>query len=178
MTQQTQGIQQNAKGELVQMAAPTNSSLSSLNGPLQYRTAELMRILSDQETGATYKHGLRTTLNLLKVTVALLFHLVLKGFALVVWIWGIGFQLGYYFRKWIEVTGPSADEIVCAFLWGTARPFVLLHQWATSFLNLEDQDPLSDLKQHINEAPAKTLTSAHPAVADKAEAIECEVHQG
>ncbi|PSR16857.1 hypothetical protein C8255_15635 [filamentous cyanobacterium CCP3] len=159
MTQLPQGVQTNdvppAKpgnpSQLMRLSAPSGDAMALAAGPLQHQTTELVRIFSDQATGETFKRSLGTALYVFKLMGALLLRLAVVGVAVVVWVWGLGFQLGYYFRKWIDNTSPTAEEIVCNVLWAIARPFVLLYQWANSFLGWED--PLKQLKQQLNSAP-------------------------
>ena len=167
MTQQPQGVQPDRQSQLAQLSPRQGDAAALTPAPIQQQSAELIRILSDQETGATYKSSLDTTVNLVKLTTALLLRSVITAFAAAVWVWGFGFQLGRHFRQWIEETGPSSEQIVCNLLWAVTRPFVALHQWATSFLGWEN--PLPSLDQGaIADRPTD------PATPLEAEAIDVQ----
>lgn len=139
MTEQLQGMPPASQSQLAPSPVKDNIASKSL-------FAELTQLFSNPATGEPYKHSVETTVTLLKVTAVLLLRLGVTLFAMAIWLWGLGFQLGYYFRKWIEETEDlSVDKVVCKVLWVVTRPFVRLHQWATSFLGWND--PLQELKQ-------------------------------
>lgn len=127
---------------------PHNANALS-GAPLQSQTADLITILTDPETGITYKKAAQITWILLKKTTLLLVYLSATVFALFVWLCGIGFHGGHYLREWLEVKPPSLGEVVYAMLQMFAFPFVRLYQWAVETvkktLGLEVQfDSLKD----------------------------------
>lgn len=141
---------------------------ASVGTPLQRQTAELMKVLATGDTGTTYKNALVTSLHVLKIFAIWLFQVALTVFAVLVWLWGIGYQGGYLFRKWIEVNSPSTSELVCTVLKTVAAPFVRLYEWAADFVAvsfgwdvqfkcLETEPPKEDSETaaDIPEPPAK-----------------------
>lgn len=83
-----------------------------------------MTVLKQDKVGADYKNALHTSLQVLKVFAIWLFLVVLTAFAVLVWIWGIGYQGSYLFREWIEKHTPSTNELVCTMLRTVTAPFV------------------------------------------------------
>lgn len=149
-----------------------NPNAQTFSGvPLQSQTVDLITTLTDPETKITYKKAAQTTWVLLKKVALLLAYLSVTAFALFVWICGIAFQGGHYFREWIEIDSPSFGEVVAAVLRVFAFPFVRLYQWAIETvrktLGLEVE--FNSLKDEMNtptsdELPAKPdLTGSEAA---------------
>lgn len=160
--------------ELSALAPPyemphNNNALSG--APLQSQTADLITILTNPETGITYKKAAQTTWILLKKTTVLLVYLSATVFALFVWLCGIGFQGGHYFREWLEVKPPSLGEVVYAMLRMFAFPFVKLYQWAMETvkktLGLEVQ--FDSLKDEVDTTECvELLVNLDPAESEAA----------
>ena len=152
---------------------PKANALSGV--PLQSQTADLITILTNPETGITYKKAAQTTWILLKKTTLLLVHLSVTVFALFVWLCGIGFQGGHYFREWLEVKPPSLGEVVYAMLQMFAFPFVRLYQWAMETvkktLGLEVQ--FDSLKDEVDTTECdELLVTLDPADGKAAQTTE------
>jgi hypothetical protein len=174
----SQAVQKAETGGLMSLSAVNHASEASSGIPVQSQTADLIKTLANPETGDTYKNAATITWNLLKKTTLLLFYLSVLVFGLFVWLCGIGFQGGHYFREWIEVKRPSLSEVVCAVLRAIAFPFVSLYHWAATmvrqtlgwevqFNSIQPDDETPSDSQQFSAAPA---TGAEPQNADAATA--------
>jgi hypothetical protein len=134
MIEQPVDAQKDGQAKLAIVSDSKRNLEASLGTPLQQQSAELIKTLSNPETSVTFKNAASTAWRLLKTLTAMLFYGSVTVFALVIWICGIGFQSGHYFRKWIEVESPSTNEIVCTVLRAIAFPLVNLYQWANAFV--------------------------------------------
>jgi hypothetical protein len=135
----------------------------------------LITILTNPETGTTYKKAAQITWILLKKITLLLAYLSVTAFALFVWLCGIGFQGGQHFREWLEVKSPSLGEVVCAVLQIFAFPFVRLYQWAMETvkktLGLEVQ--FNSLKDEVDATECdELLVKLDPADGEAAQTTE------
>ncbi|NET37781.1 MAG: hypothetical protein F6K19_38205 [Cyanothece sp. SIO1E1] len=134
MINQPLDAQNDERNQLMMLSVTKRDAETLPETPLRQQTAELIKILATRETGIIYKDAAVTTLNVLKALAVLLFQLLVTAFAFLIWLWGIGFQCGHYFREWIEVKSPSVSEVVCVVLQAIALPFVSLYNWAAAFV--------------------------------------------
>lgn len=102
--------------------------------PVQEQATQLWETLSQQDTAVVYQQAVAKTWKLLKQAIALIVFLFVSLVALIFWIWGIGFQSGFHFRKWLEVKQPNVNEVVGLFLKILFWPLILAFQWANSFV--------------------------------------------
>lgn len=99
------------------------------NNPIRYYATELWHTLSERDTAVTYKQFLLKTLKLLIQAIALIFFLLLLLVAIIIWLWGIGFQSGQYFGEWLE-SKTSIQEALYDLLKLILWPFKLAFEWA------------------------------------------------
>ena len=91
---------------VVKLDSKGDLQVVSLNlNPIQWYAAELWETLSERDTAVTYKQAIVKTLKLLAYLLALLFFVFLFLAALIISIWGIGFNLGVQFQEWLESAG-------------------------------------------------------------------------
>ncbi|MEB3359029.1 MAG: hypothetical protein VKK04_20050 [Synechococcales bacterium] len=101
---------------------------------LQNQTAKLLEVLKTLDSGITYENAASAMVHLLITLVVWVAYASVAIFALVIWIWGNGFQQGREFRQWMEAERPSPSEAVCALLEKVALPFRKLYVWADAFV--------------------------------------------
>ncbi len=117
----------------------SQESVSSL--PVLYKgddpiqgAMQLCRILSEKDTVVVYQQAAGKTWDLLKQATAVIYFLFRLLIALIIWVWGIAFQSGRYFRNWLEVKQPNLDEITSALfkylVWSAKRAY----EWSASFI--------------------------------------------
>lgn len=102
---------------------------------VQRMANDLWATLSEKDTGTVYQQAATKTWKLLKQTITLLFFLWVLLVALIIWIWGIGFQSGLQFRTWLAVKKTTQNEIIPAilqflFVW----PLKGAVEWANEFV--------------------------------------------
>ncbi|MDZ7963101.1 MAG: hypothetical protein RMY34_35475 [Aulosira sp. DedQUE10] len=124
----------------------SQKSLSSLpvlytrddSQPIQYNPfqeiTQLFKTLSDEDTSSVYQNAAVKTWKIFKQAITLITFLFLLLCALIVWVWGIGFKSGLYFRTWIETTKPTVDELIVVVLKILLWPFERTFDWANSFI--------------------------------------------
>jgi hypothetical protein len=131
--------EQNKDGQscLVQLDYKGNIQWISLNpNPIQLYATELWETLSEKETAITYKQALVKTWNLLKYLLALLLSIFLLTVALIVSIWGIGFNLGEQFQQWLDNGGQgrTPEEFVTKLLKIIVFPIQKIVEWANKYV--------------------------------------------
>lgn len=102
--------------------------------PIQFFASELWQTLSERDTAVTYKQFFAKTFKLLAQVFALLFFLILLVVAVVVWIWGIGFQFGRLLREWLATEQPTFDQVLSAIARFLLWPVEKAIAWATKFV--------------------------------------------
>jgi hypothetical protein len=124
----------------------------------QYQVDQLWAVLREENTADAYQQAGAKTWKLFKHLVALLLYVWLLLLAIVIWIWGIGFQSGYYFRKWISDEEPTSVEIVTACLKVLLLPFAWAYAWASEFVHsqLGWKNPL---EEETADTPSVTETT-------------------
>jgi hypothetical protein len=122
---QLQTVNLSQCGEL-QWTLPTN--------PIQFFAAELWQTLSERDTAVTYKQFFAKTFKLLAQVLALLFFLFLLVVAVIVWLWGVGFQSGRLFREWLVTKQPTEIQILSAMARLILWPIEKAIAWATDFV--------------------------------------------
>ncbi|MBV6625823.1 MAG: hypothetical protein KI793_23325 [Rivularia sp. (in: Bacteria)] len=79
---------------------------------IQYQANVVWDNLSSPNTIKIYQQALVKTWNLLKETAILLFMLLLLVVVFVLWVWHIGFTIGWKFRHWMESPNKEPDKFV------------------------------------------------------------------
>lgn len=110
----------------IQWTLPTN--------PIQFFATELWQTLSERDTAVTYKQFFTKTFKLLAQAIALLFFLILLVVAVIVWVWGVGFQSGRLFREWLITKEPTEVQILSAIARVLLWPIEKATAWATKFV--------------------------------------------
>ncbi len=111
----TNTVEQNKNTEscLVQLDSKGEIQWISLNPyPIKWNAAQIYELLREKDTILTYKQAIIKTWKLLKYLLALIFYLFLLGIALIITIWGIGYNLGVEFRKWLESAGEYQLNLI------------------------------------------------------------------
>ncbi len=119
--------------ELPVLYTRDNSKLIQ-GGPVQREAIQLGETFSNKETAVVYQQAAEKTWKLFKQAIALFFHLFLLLIALIIWVWGISFECGFNFRKWIEVEQPTIDEIIFRLFKFLVWPLKRIYEWANAFL--------------------------------------------
>lgn len=112
--------------EELQWTLPTN--------PIQFFATELWQTLSERDTAVTYKQFFTKTFKLLAQAIALLFFLILLVVAVIIWLWGVGFQSGRLFREWLVTKQPTEVQILSAIARLILWPIEKAIAWATDFV--------------------------------------------
>lgn len=104
--------------------------------PIQIYAAELWNALSERDTAITYKQALTKTWKLLKYLLALLFFMFLLGIAVIISIWGIGFNLGASLQKWLDNGGQgrTPEEFFSILLNALISPIKKIVEWANKYV--------------------------------------------
>lgn len=116
--------------------------------------SQLFSLLSADDTSTTYQKAAEKTWLLFKKAIVLFLFVLCFIVALPIWVAGIGFQVGFNFRKWLEVERPSLEQIVYRALEYIAYPFKQAYVWASWFV-----------KQYLNweisfDSPAKPVPAS------------------
>ncbi len=102
---------------------------------LEEEGLQLFNLLSAEETADAYQKAGAATWTLIKKVGLIIFFSLLLVAALVIWILGIGFQLGFYARQKLEGNPPeSVVDIVIDFYAFIGRLFVKGYEWAAAFI--------------------------------------------
>lgn len=140
MAMSTTSTDQNQTNQscLVQLDSKGNIQwISSLDpNPIQLYATELWESLSAKDTAITYKQAIGKTWKLLKYLLALLFFMVLLGLAFIVSFWGVGFNLGGQFQKWLYNGGQGRqpEELVKELLKILLWPIQKIMEWANKYI--------------------------------------------
>ncbi|NJR60600.1 MAG: hypothetical protein HC769_18250 [Cyanobacteria bacterium CRU_2_1] len=124
---------QNSHSSLIPMLYNKDDAYIQIS-PVQEQATQLWAILSENDTAMVYQQAAAKTWKLLKQTIVLLVFLFVLLIALVVWIWGIGFQSGLQFRTWLETEHPTLDELMTVLLKVLLYPFERAFAWANWFI--------------------------------------------
>jgi hypothetical protein len=124
---------------------------------IQYNPLEelnqLFSLLSENDTSTTYQKAAEKTWLLFKKAIVLLLFMFCFIIAMPIWVSGIGFQMGFKFREWLEKEQPSMEQIVNRVLEFLTYPFKQAYAWASWFV-----------KQYLNwEVSFDSLTQSTPA---------------
>lgn len=96
--------------------------------------SQLLSMLHEEDTANTYQKAAEKTWTLFKrLTMLILFTFSLI-IALLIWLYGIGFQAGFYFRKWLEVERPPIEKVTSLILDYLSWPFRKAYDWAKWFV--------------------------------------------
>lgn len=96
--------------------------------------SELFSLLSASDTSTAYQKAAEKTWLLLKKTIVLLLFVFCLIVAMPIWVSGIGFQMGFKFREWLEKEQPSLEQIISRILDFVAYPFKQAYAWANWFV--------------------------------------------
>ncbi|OUL37352.1 hypothetical protein BV372_02865 [Nostoc sp. T09] len=106
--------------------------------PIKYNpiqeAIQLWETISQKDTVVIYQQAAAKTWNLFKQAIALISFLFFLLIALIIWVWGIAFQSGSYFRAWLEVEQPTIEQTTSAFLKFLLWPFERAYEWSNSFI--------------------------------------------
>jgi hypothetical protein len=95
---------------------------------------QLLSILKESETSDAYQKVAEKTWMFLKRLIVLILFTISLVFALLVWVYGTGFQAGYHFRKWLEEEQPPIEKITSQILDYLSWPFKKAYEWAEKFV--------------------------------------------
>lgn len=136
------------------------------NNPVREQAGQLWAILSQDDTATTYQQAAVKTWKLFKQAIILIFFLFVLLIALVFLLWGIGFQSGRQFRRWLEIKQPTLDDLLYIMLEIIVLPFKRAFEWANSFIKkylgweIQFDDLCPELvtanPQESNPAPSST----------------------
>ena len=102
---------------------------------LEEEGLQLFNLLSAEETADAYQKAGAATWTLIKKIGLIIFFSLLLVAALIIWILGIGFQLGFYTRQKLEGKPPeSVVDIVIGFYTFMGGMFVKVYEWAAAFI--------------------------------------------
>ena len=141
--------------------------------PIQYNpiqgAIQLCTTISEKDTVVVYQKAAGKTWDLFKQVIAIIFFLFRLLIALIIWVWGIAFQSGLYFRNWLEVKQPTLDEILSALRKVLGWPLNRAYKWAASlikkYLGWEIKfDPLTAKSPATK--PEDTTTSSSTSAAE------------
>lgn len=96
--------------------------------------SQLLSLLSEDDTSTTYQKAAEKTWLLFKKAIVLLLFVFCFIIALPIWVSGVGFQMGFRFRKWLEEERPSIEQVVNRVLEFLAFPFKQAYAWASWFV--------------------------------------------
>ncbi|OUL35148.1 hypothetical protein [Nostoc sp. 106C] len=106
--------------------------------PIQYnpiqQAIQLWETLSQKDTVVVYQQAAGKTWDLFKQAIALISFSFFLLIALIIWVWGIAFQSGSYFRAWLEVEQPTLEQTISALLKFLLWPFERVYEWSSSFI--------------------------------------------
>ncbi len=102
--------------------------------PVEGAIETLCNTISEEDTITVYQKAAGKTWNLIVQVIAIIIFLFRLSIALIIWVWGIAFKSGQYFRKWLESNQPTFNEIVYAVFEALGRPLNRLYQWAASLI--------------------------------------------
>ena len=103
---------------------------------IQAEGLQVYEILTEPSTAAAYQTAAKTTLVVLKKVLIILFFSIMLLFALVVWTWGIGFQLGTHLRQELEENPPASfTDMVKGFYGALGKGFTKIYAWAADFVH-------------------------------------------
>lgn len=128
---------QGAQSCLVQLDSKGDIQWISLNpNPIQLYAIELWDSLSEKDTVVTYKQAIIKTWKLLKYLLALLFFVFLLVVALILSIWGIGFNTGISLQKWLDNGGQGRqpEEFIMELLKILLLPVQKVMEWANQYV--------------------------------------------
>lgn len=128
---------QNTQSSIVKLDSQGNIQWISLNpNPIQLYSSQLCDSLTERDTVVTYKQALIKTWQLLKSLLYLVFSVFLLALALLVSIWGIGYNLGGQFQKWLDNGGKgrTPEEFVTKLLKILYSPIQKVVEWANKYV--------------------------------------------
>ncbi|MEA5593280.1 hypothetical protein [Rivularia sp. UHCC 0363] len=96
---------------------------------IQYQANVLWDNVTSIDTIQTYKQALTKTWNLLKETAMLLLMLFLLVVVFVVWVWHIGFSVGWKFRRWMESPNQGPEKLVLITIKSLSNSFAKAFIW-------------------------------------------------
>ena len=139
MIMNTSTTKQNQKTQssLVQLDSKGEIQWISLHpNPIQWSATELWESLTEKDTAVTYKQAIIKTFKLLKYLLVLILLVFLLGVALIISFWGIGFNLGGQFQKWLDNGGEGRqpEELVKELLKILLLPIQKIMEWANKYV--------------------------------------------
>lgn len=96
--------------------------------------SQLLSMLKEDETSGTYQKAAEKTWVLFKRVVMLVLFTFSLIVALLIWLYGMGFQAGFYFRRWLEVERPPIEKVTSLILNYLSLPFRKAYDWANWFV--------------------------------------------
>lgn len=125
--------------------------------PIPEYANELWQTLTAKDTAITYKQAGAKTWRLLQLTLGLIFFIFLLACAVVLWFWGIGYNLGRSFRIWLAETNPHPDELFFIAIRLIVYPIEVLIKWATelvkNYLGWEVKPDVSEFASNVSNKP-------------------------
>jgi hypothetical protein len=128
---------QSSQSCLVQLDSKGNIQWVSLNpNPIQVYATDLWESLSEKDTAVTYKQAILKTWRLLKILLILFASVFLLVVAAIISIWGIGFNLGAQFQKWLDNNGQGRqpEEFLKELLNILLLPIQKIVEWANKYV--------------------------------------------
>ncbi|PAX53014.1 hypothetical protein [Brunnivagina elsteri] len=110
-----------------------DNSQSADYNPIQ-GAIQLWATLSDKNTAVVYQQASSKTWQIFKQAIAVVLFLFALLIALIIWVLGIAFQSGQYFRNWLEIKQPNLDEIVSTLFKYLLLPLERAYQLSASFI--------------------------------------------
>jgi hypothetical protein len=104
------------------------------NNPVREQVMQLLAILSEEDTSVTCQQTASKTWRLFQQVAVLIFFLCTLFVALIFWLWGVGYQSGVYFRRWVDVKQPTTNDLLLGMLEIIMWPFKQALNWANSFV--------------------------------------------
>ncbi len=101
---------------------------------IQYQANVVWNNLSNPNTAKIYQQALVKTWKLLKETAILLLMLLLLVVVFVLWVWHIGFSVGWRFRQWMESPNKEPEKFVDNTIKSLANSFAQVFNWVKGFV--------------------------------------------
>ena len=148
---------QNAYSSTLKMHRTSDLQWGFKANPIPEYANELWQTLTAKDTAITYKQAGAKTWRLLQLTLGLIFFIFLLAVAVVLWFWGIGYNLGRSFRNWINTTSPHPDDVFAVTLRLIVYPIEALIKWATelvkNYLGWEVKPDVSEFASSVTHTP-------------------------
>ncbi|AFY57583.1 hypothetical protein Riv7116_5187 [Rivularia sp. PCC 7116] len=128
---------------------------------IQYQANVLWDNLSSPNTAKIYQQALVKTWNLLKETAILLLMLLLLVVVFVLWVWHIGFTIGWKFRQWMESPNKEPEKLVENTIKSLVNSFAQVFNWVKNFAKkrLGLELPESEFKFLQGDSQTETNTN-------------------